>query len=92
MVEKSSFGAKIMTNCRKNLFKFFSLFSLLSSLLSLLWKSRVGDLEKSEEYKKKNHPDGWFFFLCKGYKKDIFAVLLTGFELYDLGVLTIVNS
>ena len=44
MVEKSSFGAKIMTNCRKNLFKFF-----LSSLLSLLWKSRVGDLEKSEE-------------------------------------------
>ena len=31
-------------------------------------------------------------FLCKGYKKDIFDRGLMGFELYDLGVLTIVNS
>ncbi len=30
--------------------------------------------------------------LCKGYKKDIFAVLLTGFEPHDFGILTIFNS
>ena len=34
--------------------------------------------------KEKTHHKGVFLFMCKGYKKDIFAVLLTGFELYAL--------
>ena len=37
----------------------------------------------SHRSKKKNQPD-WvgFLFLCKGYKKDIFEEVLTGFEPY----------
>ena len=33
-----------------------------------------------------------FAFLCKGYKKDIFAVLLTGFELHRLSYILFGNN
>ena len=41
-------------------------FSFLSSLLSLLWKSRVGDLEpKSEEWKEKSEEYNFYYlFSC----------------------------
>ena len=60
------------------------LFSFLSSLLSLLWKSRAGDLEKSEEWKeksekyKKKKPLARLFFLVAG----------VGFEPHDLRVMS----
>ncbi len=52
-------------------------FPLLSSLLSLLWKSRAGELEKSEERKenseeyKKKKPLARLFFLVRVFITDV---------------------
>jgi hypothetical protein len=54
-------------------------FSFLSSLLSLLWKSRAGELEKSEERKeksekyKKKKPLARLFFLVAemGFEREV---------------------
>jgi hypothetical protein len=37
--------------------------------------------ESQAEAQKEKQPEWVAFFLCKGYKKDIFERVLTGFEL-----------
>ena len=64
--------------------KSYLFFSLFFSLLSLLWKSRVGDLEKSEEWKEKSEE----YKKKKPLARLFFLVAEVGFEPHDLRVMS----
>ena len=54
-----------------------------------------GKMQAFSVYKSKSHSRNcidYGIFLCKSYKKDIFAILLTGFELNGLSYILFGNS
>ena len=58
--------------------------SVVFALLPTTSSVGRGRGQLTTEPKRKTNPIGLVFFLCKGYKKDIFGRVLTGFELYEI--------